>query len=152
MVRLKRMTAKEFDAFLDHSIENYAKEKTEAGNWAPEEALENSKNDFKRLLPNRENSEDNYLYTIWDNDLAAGSIWLAKIGEDTGYIYNIFIEPEHQGKGYGKQAMLEIEKAAKALGFSKIELHVFGHNQTARNLYEKLEYEVTNVIMAKKLS
>jgi ribosomal protein S18 acetylase RimI-like enzyme len=152
MVTLKKMTSKEFDLFYEHSIEGYAKEKAEAGNWSQEEALENSKNDFKRLLPNREDSEDNYLYTIWDGDVAAGSIWLAKIGEDTGYIYNIFIEPEHQRKGYGRQAMTEIEEVAKELGFSKIELHVFGHNQTARHLYEQLEYDVTNVIMAKKLS
>ena len=53
---------------------------------------------------------------------------------------------------YGKQAMTEIETIAKELSFSKIELHVFGHNKVAQNLYEKLDYEVTNIIMAKKLS
>ncbi|WP_421385050.1 GNAT family N-acetyltransferase [Bacillus salacetis] len=152
MVTLKQMTSKEFDTFLERAVQNYAEEKTEAGNWAPEEALENSKQDFQRLLPERENSADNYLYTIWDEEIEAGSIWLAKIGKEAGYIYDIYIDPAHQGKGYGKQAMLEIEEVAKDLGFNRIELHVFGHNQAARNLYEKLDYEITNLIMAKKLS
>jgi predicted GNAT family acetyltransferase len=31
-------------------------------------------------------------------------------------------------------------------------LHVFGHNQVARALYEKIGYEVTNVLMSKKLT
>jgi RimJ/RimL family protein N-acetyltransferase len=152
MVTLKPMTSKEFDSFLDRSVKAYAEEKAAAGNWAPEEALENSKADFQRLLPNGENSADNYLYTICDGDNKVGVIWLARIGKEAGYIYDINIESSHQGNGYGKQAMLEIEKVAKSLGLSRIELHVFGHNRTARNLYEKLEYEVTNVIMAKKLS
>jgi ribosomal protein S18 acetylase RimI-like enzyme len=151
MIRLVPMTSEEFEPFLERSVKNYAEQKTEAGNWTEEEALENSKSDFQRLLPERENSIDNRLFTIWKDDTRVGSIWIAKIAEDTGYIYEIYINPEQQGKGYGKQAMLEIETVAKDLGFSKIDLHVFGHNRKARNLYETLEYEVTNVIMSKKL-
>ncbi|WP_409254091.1 GNAT family N-acetyltransferase [Bacillus sp. SCS-153A] len=152
MITLKKMTSEEFDLYLDKAVNNYAKEKAAAGNWSKEEAVENSKKDFEQFLPNREESEDNYLFTIWDDKSSAGVIWLSKIGEDTGYIYDIIINEEHQGKGYGKQAMIEIEAVAKELGFSKIELHVFGHNQVAKGLYEQLNYEVTNIIMAKKLS
>jgi RimJ/RimL family protein N-acetyltransferase len=47
--------------------------------------------------------------------------------------------------------MKEIEDKAKELNANKIELHVFAHNKTARKLYEKIGYEVTNVIMAKKI-
>jgi ribosomal protein S18 acetylase RimI-like enzyme len=152
MVTLKPMTSEEYDKFFDRAVKNYADEKAAAGNWSKEEALANSKKDFDRLLPDGPNSENNHLFTIWDEETKAGAIWLAEIGNETGYIYDIYLEPEHQGKGYGKQAMLEIEKAAKDLGLSKIELHVFAHNETARNLYEKLNYETTNIIMAKKLS
>ncbi|MGM0844842.1 MAG: GNAT family N-acetyltransferase [Bacillota bacterium] len=151
MITLTPMNSEEFEPFLKRSVENYAEQKTEAGNWTKEEALENSKRDFQHLLPERENTPDNRLFTIRADGTQAGSIWLAKIGEETGYIYDIYIDPVHQGKGYGKQAMLEIEKVAKDLGFNKIELHVFAHNHTARSLYKTLEYEVTNVIMAKKL-
>ncbi|WP_456271123.1 GNAT family N-acetyltransferase [Bacillus sp. AK031] len=152
MVTLKPMTNEEFEKFLARAVINYADEKAAAGNWTKEEALENSKKDFERLLPDGAESENNHLYTIIVQETNAGAIWLAEIGNQTGYIYDIYLETEHQGKGYGKQAMLEIEKVAKNLGLSKIELHVFAHNKTARNLYEKLNYETTNIIMAKKLS
>ena len=38
------------------------------------------------------------------------------------------------------------------LGAEAIELHVFGHNQAAQALYEKLDYETTKIIMAKNLA
>ncbi|EDL65547.1 GNAT family N-acetyltransferase [Bacillus sp. SG-1] len=67
-----------------------------------------------------------------DENTAAGSIWLAKIPEDTGYIYDIHINPDQQGKGHDKQAMKEIGTIAKELDFTKIELYVFGHNKVAK--------------------
>jgi ribosomal protein S18 acetylase RimI-like enzyme len=47
--------------------------------------------------------------------------------------------------------MKEIESIARTLGLEQIELHVFGHNERAINLYEKLDYKVSNIIMSKKL-
>jgi RimJ/RimL family protein N-acetyltransferase len=41
---------------------------------------------------------------------------------------------------------------ARELGADKVELHVFGHNQGARALYEKLGYTPTSIVMVKPLS
>jgi hypothetical protein len=45
------MTEEEFQAFLAESVPEYAAEKVKAGNWTPEEALEKSRKEHTRLLP-----------------------------------------------------------------------------------------------------
>ncbi|EEL31163.1 N-acetyltransferase [Bacillus toyonensis] len=47
--------------------------------------------------------------------------------------------------------MKETEIIAKELGMTKIGLHVFGHNKVTRGLYEKLDYEITNIKMVKSI-
>ena len=82
-------------------------------------------------------------------------IWIAsqqRGAQRTAFIYNIEIAEALRGKGYGRQALLAVEEKVKALGLDTISLHVFGHNLVARALYEKVGYEVTNVLMSKKLT
>ena len=152
MIILQKMTSAEFEKFLGSSIESYAKEKVASGNWKESEALSKAEIEFATLLPQGLETENNYLYTVMDQDRAVGLIWLARKAQDVGFIYEITIYSEYQGLGFGKATMLAIEGKAKELGMKRIELHVFGHNQIARKLYEKLEYQTTNVKMAKELS
>ncbi|MEL3973486.1 GNAT family N-acetyltransferase [Rossellomorea oryzaecorticis] len=147
----KPMTSEEFSIFLEKSIINYAEEKAHSGNWTEEESFERAKADYARLLPQDEKTENNHLYSLFQDHILIGSFWLAVMPNKTGYIYNVEIVKEFRGQGFGKSAMKEIEIKAKELDLTKIELHVFAHNTTARRLYEKIGYEVTNVIMAKSI-
>ena len=152
MVTLQPMKQEDFPQYLQHAVENYAKDKIASGNWSEEEGLELSKKEFNKLLPEGVKSKGNFIYSIFHDQQRVGMIWLAHpYKEDEGYIYDFNILDIYQGHGYGKEAMKEIEKIAKKLGMTKIELHVFGQNQVARNLYEKMGYEITNVIMAKSM-
>lgn len=152
MVTLQPMKQEDFPQYLEHAVENYAKDKIASGNWSEEEGLELSKKEFNKLLPGGVNSKGNFLYSIFHDQQRVGMIWLAHpYKENEGYIYDFSILDNYQGQGYGKGAMKELEKIAKELGMIKIELHVFGQNQVARNLYEKMGYEITNVIMAKSI-
>jgi ribosomal protein S18 acetylase RimI-like enzyme len=151
------MNATEYQAYLDISIREYAEDKVQAGNWQPEEALERSAQDFQKLLPDGVATRDQYLYNIEDETLAVtvGMIWLARIMQGAHaimFIYDFRIDEPYRRKGYGEQAMRAAEDQAKTLGLDTIALHVFGHNQAARALYEKLGYEITNINMAKKLT
>ncbi|WP_246288754.1 GNAT family N-acetyltransferase [Bacillus haikouensis] len=150
-MEVKPMTPEEFSIFVEKSIISYANEKTRSGNWTEEEALDRAKEDYRRFLPQDEKTKNNYLYSLYNGNGWIGSFWIAVMPNHTGYIYNIEIEEQFRGQGYGKSAMKEIEIKAKELGLNKIELHVFAHNTTARRLYEKIGYEVTNVIMAKSI-
>ncbi|CEP95493.1 N-acetyltransferase GCN5 [[Clostridium] sordellii] len=139
---LREMSSIEFENYIDNAIKSYAKEKIESGNWTEDD----------KLLPNGVNSNNNYLFSILNEiDKVIGMIWLNVKENNLGFIYDLNIYKEYQGKGYGLKAMEEIESIARSLELEKIELHVFGHNTKAINLYEKLNYKKTNIIMNKKL-
>ncbi|MBK9925609.1 MAG: GNAT family N-acetyltransferase [Anaerolineales bacterium] len=154
MTTLIPMTPTEFDAFLDVAIPEYAADNVDAGYWNESEALEKSRNEFERLLPQGVQSENHYLYTINDGDNMVGVIWLrANVDRPTknGFIFSLRIDEKFRGKGYGKQAMLLIEEKARKLGLKSIGLHVFAVNTVARKLYESVGYDVSSLNMNKKL-
>ncbi|MCM3667852.1 GNAT family N-acetyltransferase [Mesobacillus maritimus] len=145
------MNSSEFEQYLSHAIRGYADEHVKAGNWNEQEALSKATKEYERLLPDGEKTANHTLFTIRDEDKEVGMIWLAQRANDKGFIYDINIWEENQGRGYGKQAMIEIEKVARKLGLKSIKLHVFGHNRVARGLYEKLGYLETSIVMEKKI-
>jgi ribosomal protein S18 acetylase RimI-like enzyme len=154
MSKLIPMTQSEFDVFLEHLIPDYAAENVRAGYWDESEALEKSRKETESLLPQGLQSENHYLFTLYDGDQAVGRVWL-KANVDrpvkSGFIFDVEIKEEFRGKGYGKQIMLLIEEEARELGLMSIGLHVFGYNTVAKNLYEGIGYEVTSLNMIKKL-
>jgi ribosomal protein S18 acetylase RimI-like enzyme len=157
MVRLVPMKANEYESYLAISIREYAEDKVQSGNWQPEEALEKSAQDFQKLLPDGVATQDQYLYDIKDEALGVkvGMIWLARMMQGAKpimFIYDFRIDEPYRRRGYGEQAMRAAEEKTKALGLDTIALHVFGFNHSARALYEKLGYEITNINMAKKLT
>lgn len=55
----------------------------------------------------------------------------------------IFIAEEHQGKGYGSQAMEKgIQLAFEELNAHKVEVNVFSYNDTAIHVYEKVGFKI----------
>jgi ribosomal protein S18 acetylase RimI-like enzyme len=154
MTKLIPMTQTEYDAFLARLIPEYAEENVRAGYWHESEALEKSRKETDSLLPKGLQSENHYLYTLYDGDQAVGVIWMrANFDRPTksGFIFELYIEERFRGKGYGKQAMLLIEEKARELGLKSIGLHVFASNQVARNLYECIGYQSTSINMTKPL-
>ncbi|HMV95493.1 MAG TPA: GNAT family N-acetyltransferase [Anaerolineales bacterium] len=154
MSKLIPMTQTEFDAFLEQVVPDYAADNVKAGYWSEEEALEKSRSEFMRLLPQGLQSENHYLYTLYDEDQAVGRIWMrANFDRPTksGFVFELWVDEQFRGKGYGKQAMLLLEEKAREMGLKSIGLHVFGYNTVARGLYEKLGYEVSSLNMSKNL-
>jgi ribosomal protein S18 acetylase RimI-like enzyme len=155
-MRLVPMTQQEYDAWMDDDIREFAEDKVKSGAWQPEDALERSRQTFSRLLPDGLATKDHCLYRLQDEaaNRKVGMIWVAVIdtgGKPTAYIYDIVVDEDQRGKGYGKQAMLAVEETVRALGLDTIGLHVFGHNAIARDLYLKVGYEITDYNMAKKI-
>lgn len=154
MSKLIPMTQLEYEAFLERLIPDYAADNVRAGYWDESEALEKSREETERLLPQGLRSENHHLFTLYDGDQAVGIIWL-KANVDrpvkSGFIFDVEIKEEFRGKGYGKQVMLLIEEKARELGLKSIGLHVFGYNTVAKHLYESIGYETSSLNMIKKL-
>jgi ribosomal protein S18 acetylase RimI-like enzyme len=156
MIELVPMTQPEFDKFLSVEIVEYAQEHVTAGNWHPDEALQLSKEEHDKLLPNGLASPNQYLYSIQETESGSniGLIWFANQQQGLShyaFIYDFRIDEAQRGKGYGKQTMLAIEDKVRALGLDTVALHVFAHNRIAQALYEKVGYQVTDMWMSKKL-
>lgn len=154
MVQLVPMTETEFQAYRAADIAEYAQEHVKAGRWRPEESLHLAEQEFNDLLPDGLATPNQYLFSLKDEALGTqvGRLWFAVRDEGskpTAFVFNIVIFEAFRRHGYGSQAMQALEEKVRELGLSTISLHVFGHNHTARAMYEKLGYVTTNVMMSK---
>ena len=156
MIELVPMTEGEFKAFLDRSIREYAEDKVRAGAWSQTEALARSRREHRTLLRDGLRSKYHHLYTIRESHggEAVGVLWFrANLDSATpsGFIFDIEIDESHRRKGYGRQAMQQLEEIAREMGLRQLELHVFAFNDGARTLYDSLGYTVTGLNMSKRL-
>lgn len=148
------MTQSEYEAFLERVIPEYAEDNIKAGYWGEQEALEKSRKEFADLLPQGLQTENHHLYSLYDADTPVGVIWMrANLDRPlkNGFIFELWIDEKFRGRGYGREAMLQLEDIAREMGLKSLGLHVFSYNRTARALYEKLGYEVSSLNMQKKL-
>lgn len=154
-IYLRPITHEEFVKWKAHSFENYKKEKEKSG-LSPEDAALVAERSFKSLLPHDEQSPNQFLYSVVEkaSKQVIGTLWWGLQGEGNSkspWIYDIELHESSRGKGYGRATMLAAEVTVKEKGFSKLGLHVFGHNKVARGLYESLGFQTTNVVMSKEL-
>lgn len=67
-----------------------------------------------------------------------------------GFIYEIYVLPEHRGKGLSKLLINEGNAYWKSQGFDEVRLNVFASN-FAKEIYRKMGFEEVNFIMKVKL-
>lgn len=156
MTQVQPMTQARYEAWLAATTREYAEEKVKSGNWAADDAMERSKAEFERLLPQGLATPGHELRSIVDDDgNAVGRVWFTIETREVGrvvFVYDIAIEPEFRRRGHAQAALSEVEAYAREQGCLGVMLHVFGSNSGARELYRKAGYDETNVIMLKKVA
>lgn len=158
MVLLREMNDSEFRKFRVRTVLDYAYEKARAGAWKEEEALSLAEKALAQLLPDGRATKDAFFYMVVDaaedRQTPVGALWVqyrdGKFGREA-FIYDILIFEAFQGQGYGKQALTALDEEARKQGAVRIGLHVFGHNQRAFHLYQKMGYVTTDIQMVKIL-
>ena len=154
MITLTPIEQSDFDTFLEQEIVDYSQDKIKSGNWLAETALEKSRAEFMSLLPDGLQTKDQFIFTILDDtsQTKLGVLWVqVKMDENPrrAFINDFVIEPQFRGQGFGKQALQALDTKMEEMYVESIMLHVFAHNATAINLYEKMGYEITNLYMRK---
>jgi RimJ/RimL family protein N-acetyltransferase len=157
MIDRQPMTTSEFAAFLESSIAMYAEDNVAAGRWTREEALEQSRAEHEKLVPQGIHTPDQYLFLLRDGPGGpkVGELWYAVRREGAApflWIYWIGIDAPYRRKGFASEALRSVEPDARRLGVGRVGLHVFGSNDSARSVYRSLGYVETNVVMSKDLS
>jgi ribosomal protein S18 acetylase RimI-like enzyme len=155
MFRLEPMDEAAFRAWMTASIHDYAAEKVEAGTWLADDSVERAAGEFAALLPDgRQTAGHEIRSMINDADERVGMVWFAVENRPIGrvaFIYDISVEPAHRRRGYGQAALGEVEGYAREHDCHGVQLHVFGGNTGARQLYRRAGYVETDVMMLKRV-
>lgn len=143
-VHLRAMTPAEFDGWVAGQVESYARERERAGEPG-EAALANARSSFAQLLPDGVASPDQHLFVGLEGETVVGRLW---IGTDrpTHWVYDLRVRPSQRRQGLGAGLMRAGARWSHAAGAAAIGLNVFGHNRGARALYDRLGYQVTEVV------
>lgn len=107
-----------------------------------------------KMLPNGLKTKDHKLWSIMDDHEVIGMLWVyikSNNRDKQAFIYDIELDDNQQGKGYGKATMTRLEESVRAEGVSQIGLHVFAHNKRALALYQKMGYEAASYNMVKRI-
>ena len=152
----QEMSQNSFLGYKENLIRGYAQEKVKAGTWLEEESLQKAIETTERLLPQGINTPNHHMLDIVlaDSNEKIGMSWLHFDNErlqKEAFIYDFFIEKDNRDKGFGTAALNALEEYVRALGAKKLSLHVFGHNERAVHLYQKVNFQITDLVMSKEL-
>jgi GNAT superfamily N-acetyltransferase len=153
--RLRRLSDEEVAAYVPHLQGMYAAELAEHLFLDPEAAAARAERSARDAFPDAVPAPGHWLFAVEDGEgTRVGILWLGDPvdGEtDTLWVYDIEIEPDHRGRGLGRDTMLLAEAEARRLGRNRIKLNVFARNAVARALYLSLGFEEMSVQMSKAI-
>jgi len=72
-------------------------------------------------------------------------------GRPHAHVEVVALDPAAQGQGLGRRLMAEAEGWARQRGYNAITLNVFGGNERARSLYQRLGYQTETLHLRKAL-
>jgi ribosomal protein S18 acetylase RimI-like enzyme len=169
-ITLEPMTEEAFAAWLEPTVRRFAQAHIDSGDWPEQDALQFAATEFRMLLPDGLQTDQQHLFTVREGvggvggegagagvgDAAAvagaavGMLWIGvkmRGGKLDAFVYNVEIDEPYRGRGYGRATMVAGAQRGRELGAQTISLHVFGANTTARALYTSLGFVETEVNM-----
>jgi len=154
MIKLIPMTEADYQVYLDKIIPEFAADKVQAGNWTQAESLERSRREFEHYLPHGIHTPQNFVHRLLtETGETVGFLWYAFRDENmrTVFIFDFEIYTAFRRRGCASLALEALAEQLRAFSVKRIELHVFGNNTAARELYKKVGFVETNVNMALEL-
>ena len=155
-VVLVALTEAEFPAWLRTATAWYEADMIRHGLIGETDAGEKAAADMAAQLSGGVNTPGHTLAHVVDagSGERIGWVWYRRIERRSGrvtFIYQIEIVPGHRGRGFGRAAMLAIERASREAGAGAVELNVFAGNAVARALYRSLGFAESALSMRKLL-
>ena len=152
---LRPMLPDEFVTYLEWAIDDYAAELERNGKATGEAAQIASRASFDSLLPDGLATLGHTLLVATgpDDGEKVGVLWFGPSTDDAAmaWIYDITVDEDKRGRGWGRAIMRAFEGEARARGFARAGLNVYGDNHVARRLYESLGYVETSRQLHKEL-
>jgi ribosomal protein S18 acetylase RimI-like enzyme len=138
--------------WIDYTRRHYIDERVAAGDSFAE-AETNANSSIERLFPNGLPAPGQLVGQLVLMAQTIGYLWIGFAGSDPRrwWVWDVMIDEQFRGLGYGRQAMELAETLARNEGALTIGLNVLGHNGVARALYTSLGYTETAIQMRKSL-
>lgn len=89
------------------------------------------------------------IYIYEQEDMAVGMFKLVPMkfrNSHIMYLGGVAIHPQHAGKGYAKEMILDAIDLVKSMGFTRIELTVATSNQRAIDLYSRCSFVTEGIL------
>jgi GNAT superfamily N-acetyltransferase len=154
-VQLRPMRDEEFAAWLPLMRDSYAQAMVDDAGFLPDAAASQAEAQIEQLFPDGLRSAEQLVFVVEADGEPVGELWLAERPDMSQrpclFVYDVHIGDAHQGRGYGRAAMLLAEDEARRRGLDRVALNVFGRNEVARGLYRSLGYDELAVAMSKTL-
>lgn len=149
--KLELMIKEEFEIYKNKMYDEYAKVLSENLLLPYHESLARAESQIDAICGDDEKNGKNYAYNIInEGDEQVGRMWVfVNNDRKKAFVYDIRIFPKYLRKGYATMAIKELEKKLKNDKVKKIGLNVFSSNKAAYNLYKKLGFTETYVILVK---
>lgn len=92
------------------------------------------------------------VYSIYDDDEFLGIIQQVRIDCNNIHLGRFILNPDRTGLGYGKKSLIAfVELCFREDNIRSVSLNVYDDNKTAKALYEKVGFEVDEVIREPRL-
>ncbi len=156
MVTFRVPTSREFSAFVDYFIPDYAAEIVSNYRLSEVDAVEQARRELEASFPDGEKSTGQVLLCIIlsapEKEHHIGYLWYKPDPQlHSAWINDFYLFPAFRGKGFGSQAMKQLELRLVEEGCKQIKLRVAAGNSQARRVYEHNGFNVTGINMNKVL-
>jgi ribosomal protein S18 acetylase RimI-like enzyme len=154
-LELVRMRTGDFERRREPMIAGYASAIAVARGLSQREARAQAARDVAERLPRGPATRRQLLRRAMVDGAEVGWIWvsLPRSGSpEPAWISDIEVDQAHRNRGYGAAIIAAAEAELAGLGVPRLGLNVFGDNDTARRLYERLGFTVTAQQRARPLT
>ena len=144
MISFSPMAPHDTQLWLEESAEAYAAESAKASGISHTEALAKTRALLADLLPRGVNTDGHLFRWVEDGAERIGKLWVGpRPGDDqVVHIWDIEIDTEFQGLGYGGAAIDLLTAESREKGANSLTLNVFEDNPGAKRLYERKGFRV----------
>ncbi len=142
-----------FAAYLERNLNRLSVDKAAVEGTTVAEAMTAASQQIARLLPEGPHTPGHEVRAIHVQDVGpVGEVWWHLDASRTeGFLYDIYIEPQYRRQGYGRAAIMAVERELRRRGCRQLWLNVFALNQEALRFYYRLGYHVCTMHLAKRL-
>lgn len=151
---LLEMDDRDFASRRESMITGYAEAIAVARGLSLPDAVAESERDIAERLPRGRATRGQLLRKAVVDGVEVGWIWVSLPGTsmpETAWISDVEVHAGNRRRGHGEEIIRAVEVELAESGVPRLGLNVFGDNDTARRLYERLGFEVTARQLSREL-